>query len=82
MGTIMMYLYVKDMFQERDGIDDGAPNPRGASLSRLSIVLCCMAGTFVILRVLTRYFHGKLFGADDWLIVAAQVRASLSRHIN
>ena len=78
----MMYLYVKDMLQERDSIDDGAPNPRGARLSRLSIVLCCMAGIFVILRLMTRYLHGKLFGADDWLIVAAQVRAFLSSHTN
>ncbi|PNP57416.1 hypothetical protein THARTR1_02413 [Trichoderma harzianum] len=58
-------------FGKRDAIDDGDPNPRGESLAHLSIIFVCLAGFFVILRMITRYFHTKAWGADDALIVAA-----------
>lgn len=60
---------------ERDAIDDGDPNPRGESLAHLSIIFVSLAGFFVVLRLFTRYFHTKVFGADDALIVVALVRA-------
>ncbi|KAH0489846.1 hypothetical protein TgHK011_001339 [Trichoderma gracile] len=55
----------------RDAIDDGDSNPRGENLAHLSIIFVCLAGFFVILRLLTRQFHTKAFGADDALIVVA-----------
>ena len=57
----------------RDAIDDGDPNPRGQNLSRLSIAFAALTGFFVVLRLVTRYFHAKFFGPDDGLIVAAMV---------
>ncbi|KAL6862266.1 hypothetical protein J3F83DRAFT_745619 [Trichoderma novae-zelandiae] len=60
----------------RDAIDDGDPNPRGESLAHLSIIFVSLAGFSVILRLLTRYFHTKAFGADDALIVAALALAA------
>ncbi|ETR99789.1 hypothetical protein M419DRAFT_85523 [Trichoderma reesei RUT C-30] len=59
------------LLSRRDAIDDGDPNPRGESLARLSIIFVCLAGFFVVLRLLTRHFHTKAFGADDALIVVA-----------
>ncbi|PTB63167.1 hypothetical protein BBK36DRAFT_7775 [Trichoderma citrinoviride] len=59
------------MLGRRDAIDDGDPNPRGENLAHLSIIFVCLAGFFVVLRMLTRYFHTKAFGADDALIVAS-----------
>ncbi|KAJ4859624.1 hypothetical protein T069G_04612 [Trichoderma breve] len=58
-------------YGKRDAIDDGDPNPRGESLAHLSIIFVSLAGFFVILRMVTRYFHTKAWGADDVLIVAA-----------
>lgn len=59
----------------RDAIDDHLANPRGESLSRLSIVFVCLSGLFVSLRLLTRYLRGRLLGIDDALIVGALVLA-------
>ncbi|KAL7943963.1 hypothetical protein V8C42DRAFT_358684 [Trichoderma barbatum] len=59
----------------RDAIDDGDPNPRGQSLAHLSIIFAALSGFFVIIRLLTRFFHTKSWGADDVLIVAAMVLA-------
>lgn len=64
-------------YGKRDAIDDGDPNPRGESLAHLSIIFVSLAGFFVILRMITRYFHTKAWGADDVLIVAALVRDAL-----
>lgn len=61
------------LLSRRDAIDDGDPNPRGENLAHLSIIFVCLAGFFVILRLLTRHFHTKAFGADDVLIVVALV---------
>ena len=58
---------------ERDAISDGDPNPRGENLAHLSIAFGCLAGFFVILRLLTRGFYNKRIGADDVLIVMAMV---------
>ncbi len=68
-----MDLYLGAVLGRRDAIDDGVPNPRGESLAQLSIVFASLAGFFVILRFLTRYFHGSL-GIDDGLIAGALVR--------
>lgn len=57
----------------RDAIDDHLPNPRGETLSRLSIVFVCLSGFFVTARLLTRYLRGRLLGVDDALIVGALV---------
>ncbi|PTB75056.1 hypothetical protein M440DRAFT_1458429 [Trichoderma longibrachiatum ATCC 18648] len=59
------------LLSRRDAIDDGDPNPRGENLAHLSIIFVCLAGFFVILRLLTRHFHTKSYGADDVLIVVA-----------
>ncbi|KAM0254863.1 hypothetical protein ACHAQJ_006355 [Trichoderma viride] len=67
----MIDLGIDAPFGKRDAIDDGDSNPRGQSLANLSIIFVSLAGFFVILRLLTRYFHTKVFGADDALIVAA-----------
>ncbi|KAL7793847.1 hypothetical protein V8C37DRAFT_401700 [Trichoderma ceciliae] len=61
---------------KRDAIDDGDPNPRGESLAHLSIIFVSLASFFVVLRLFTRYFHTKAFGADDALIVAALALAT------
>lgn len=61
------------LLSRRDAIDDGDPNPRGENLAHLSIIFVCLAGFFVILRLLTRHFHTKSYGADDVLIVVALV---------
>jgi hypothetical protein len=71
----MIDLGIDAPFGKRDAIDDGDPNPRGQSLANLSIIFVSLAGFFVILRLFTRYFHTKIFGADDALIVVALVRA-------
>jgi hypothetical protein len=68
-----MDYYIGTLLQSRDAIDDGAPNPQGETLARLSIVFASLAGFFVILRLLSRYAYGKVFGADDVLIVGALV---------
>ncbi|KAL7931949.1 hypothetical protein V8C35DRAFT_308954 [Trichoderma chlorosporum] len=67
----MLDLGIDAPYGKRDAIDDGDPNPRGESLAHLSIIFVSLAGFFVILRMLTRYFHTKSWGADDALIVAA-----------
>ncbi|RFU75018.1 hypothetical protein TARUN_7223 [Trichoderma arundinaceum] len=67
----MIDLGIDAAFGKRDAIDDGDPNPRGQSLANLSIIFVSLAGFFVVLRLLTRFFHTKAFGPDDGLIVAA-----------
>lgn len=68
-----MDLSLGDVLGRRDAIDEGDPNPRGESLSHLSTVFVCLAGLFVVLRLLTRYFHIKTLAIDDGLITAALV---------
>jgi hypothetical protein len=58
---------------KRDAIDDGLPNPRGESLSKLSIAFTCLSALFVVLRFTTRLLNSNL-GVDDGLITAALVR--------
>jgi hypothetical protein len=55
-----------------DDIDKGLPNPRGESLSELSIIFVALSGLFVILRFLTRIMQHQL-GWDDALIGASLV---------
>lgn len=62
--------------EKRDAIDQGLPNPRGESLSKLSIVFTCLSALFVGLRFTTRLLNSNL-GVDDGLITAALVRTQI-----
>lgn len=62
--------------EKRDAIDEGLPNPRGESLSKLSIAFTCLSTLFVALRFTTRLLSTTL-GVDDGLITAALVRISI-----
>lgn len=74
-----MDLYLGAVLGRRDAIDDGDPNPLGDRLAHLSIVFASLASLFVVLRLLTRYFHGKNLWIDDALIVGALVRNKINR---
>jgi hypothetical protein len=69
--------FIASLIAQRDAIDDGLPNPRGESLSRLSIAFTCVCAVFVGLRFTTRILNNML-GADDGLIAVALVRMSSS----
>ncbi|KAH8203756.1 hypothetical protein TruAng_002049 [Truncatella angustata] len=59
----------------RDAIDDNVPNQLGTSLSQRSVVFVCISFFFVSLRLFTRYFYGKIIGADDAFIFLSLILA-------
>ncbi|KAH8901437.1 hypothetical protein GQ53DRAFT_775991 [Thozetella sp. PMI_491] len=69
------------LLDRRDAVSDGLPNPTGEVLARLSIVFVCLSGFFVILRVVSRYYHSRAtLGLDDVLIVAALANNGFGLH--
>ncbi|KAB5513511.1 integral membrane protein [Coniochaeta sp. 2T2.1] len=63
---------VSTLAEKGDAIDEGVPNPRGESLSKLSIAFTCLSALFVGLRFTTRLVNSSL-GVDDGLITASLV---------
>ena len=56
------------------GLPEGAEENRGWQLWIVSTVMVIVAGLFVIIRLVARYFRNGI-QVDDWMILAAAVSA-------
>lgn len=61
------------VIEERDGVDEGIPNPRGHTLVVVNIVFVILSTLLVAARWFTRVKIQRLIGPDDWFILSVVV---------